>query len=386
MNFVYLSPHFPPNFQAFCYNLKNLGVRVLGIADVPYNQLGDSLKDILTEYYRVDSMEEYDQVYRAVAFFIHKYGRIDGLDSMNEYWLETEARLRTDFNIEGTNLSEIGNIRQKSKMKHKFIHAGLAVAAGQIVQDFPSTLNFIKRVGYPVVAKPDKGVGASNTFKITDRDSLDNFFTHKTNEEYIIEKFIDGNICTFDGLTDAEGNIVFHTSHLYNSVMDLVNHQKNVFMYSLREIPEDLYEAGCRTVKEFKVKKKFFHFEFFRTSEGSLVALEVNMRPPGGYMIDMCNYACDIDLYREWANIITGRSFEADYSRKYHCVFASRRKRDKRYLHTHDDILKKFYNIIVFCNDIPGIMASAMGDYVYIARSENLAELKEMIDFVHQEV
>ena len=34
-----------------------------------------------------------------MAFFAFKYGRIDWLESNNEYWLEKDARLRTDFNI-----------------------------------------------------------------------------------------------------------------------------------------------------------------------------------------------------------------------------------------------------------------------------------------------
>ena len=72
---------------------------MLGIGDQPYDELNPALKDALTEYYKVDSLENYDQVYRAVAFFAFKYGRIDFLESNNEYWLEQDAALRTDFNI-----------------------------------------------------------------------------------------------------------------------------------------------------------------------------------------------------------------------------------------------------------------------------------------------
>ena len=57
------------------------------------------LKESLDEYYKVGSLENYDEVYRAVAFFAFKYGKIDWLESNNEYWLEQDARLRTDFNI-----------------------------------------------------------------------------------------------------------------------------------------------------------------------------------------------------------------------------------------------------------------------------------------------
>ena len=36
MNFVYLSPHFPPNYYRFCAGLREEGVNVLGLADAPY--------------------------------------------------------------------------------------------------------------------------------------------------------------------------------------------------------------------------------------------------------------------------------------------------------------------------------------------------------------
>ncbi|NCU31754.1 MAG: carboxylate--amine ligase, partial [Candidatus Moranbacteria bacterium] len=97
MNYVYLSPHFPPNYFNFCVALKRLGVNVLGLGDVAYDSLRPELKAAFTEYYRVDDLHNYDQLLRAMGYLTHKHGKIDGIDSNNEYWLETEALLRTDF-------------------------------------------------------------------------------------------------------------------------------------------------------------------------------------------------------------------------------------------------------------------------------------------------
>ena len=90
-NFIFISPNFPTNYWQFCRELKNNGMNVLGIGDQPYDELKPELKDSLNEYYKVGSLENYDEVYRAVAFFAFKYGRID--------WLERDAALRTDFHI-----------------------------------------------------------------------------------------------------------------------------------------------------------------------------------------------------------------------------------------------------------------------------------------------
>ena len=65
----------------FCDRLSRNGVTVLGIGDAPYDGLRDELKSALTEYYKVDSLEDYDAVFRAVAFFSFKYGKIDWLEA-----------------------------------------------------------------------------------------------------------------------------------------------------------------------------------------------------------------------------------------------------------------------------------------------------------------
>ena len=69
-NVVFLSPNFPTNYWQFCRELKNNGMNVLGIGDQPYEELMEELKGSLTEYFRVDSLEDYDQVYGAVGYFI----------------------------------------------------------------------------------------------------------------------------------------------------------------------------------------------------------------------------------------------------------------------------------------------------------------------------
>ena len=96
MNVIFISPHFPDYFYNFCDRLKVRGVRVLGIGDANYENLPYHTKLALTEYYRVDDLENYDSVYRACAYFTWHYGKIDWIESQNEYWLELEATLRNE--------------------------------------------------------------------------------------------------------------------------------------------------------------------------------------------------------------------------------------------------------------------------------------------------
>ena len=164
MNFVFLSPNFPKTYYQFTQGLKNNGVTTLGIGDEPYDQLSQELKDSLVEYYKVSSLENYDEVYRACAFFTFKYGRIDWLESNNEYWLLRDAQLRTDFNITtGLNNDTVDGIKYKSAMKAYYEMAGVPTARYHLVSTLEKGLEFIEQVNYPVVVKPDNGVGAYAT-------------------------------------------------------------------------------------------------------------------------------------------------------------------------------------------------------------------------------
>ncbi|MEA3325941.1 MAG: ATP-grasp domain-containing protein, partial [Chloroflexota bacterium] len=338
-----------------------------------------------TEYYRVDSLSNYDQLLRALGYFTHRYGKIDRLDSLNEFWLETEAQLRTDFNIPGIKTKDIMKMKRKSEMKKIFKKIGIPVAEGVKPRHKADVREFADRVGYPLVAKPDIGVGANATFKIHNEDELA-FFLKKNLADFILEEFIEGAICTFDGLTDRDGNIVFYTSHVYQrGIMETVNDRSDIFYYSLREIPADLELIGRKTVKAFDVRERFFHFEYFRKPDDSLVALEVNIRPPGGLTTDMMNFANDFDIYREWANVLINNRFDPIYSRPYHCCYASRRFHFN-YTHTHESVLAEYGHLIPTHQPILGAWSVALGDHGYLIRSPELAEILEVAAFIQEKV
>jgi biotin carboxylase len=384
MNIVFLSPHFPPNYYLFCVHLHRLGANVLGLADEPFDFLRPELKAVLKEYYKVNNMHSYDELLRALGYLTYRHGKIDRLDSQNEYWLEAEACLRTDFNIPGLKEKEIAKVKRKSLMKQVFLKAGVEAARGKVVGTPEEALELIQATGYPVVAKPDIGVGAAKTYKIHNLQELEQFFATKPDVDYIMEEFITGEICSFDGLTDRQGTPVFYTAHQYSQgVMETVNEDRDIYYYSLREIPPDLEEAGRRVLKAFNVRERFFHFEFFRTPDNRIVALEVNMRPPGGMTTDMMNYANDIDIYAEWAHVIVHNHFSAKYDRKYHCCYIGRKSR-RSYAYTHEQILSRFGQHIIHHEAVSGVFSAALGDYGYLARSPDMDEIYAIAEYIQE--
>jgi hypothetical protein len=386
MNIVFLSPHFPEHYTAFCTRLRAAGAAVLGLADAPYENLGPGVRDALTEYYRVDDMHDYDQLVRALGYFTHQHGKLDRVESLNEYWLATEARLRDDFNVLGIRGHQIDGIRRKSEMKKRFRRAGVAVAPGRVVHDLDAARALIKETGYPVVAKPDAGVGALGTFRLDSDGDLTALFEAPLPADYILEGFVTGTIVSFDGLTDREGNLVFATAHTFSQgIMETVNEGRHISYTSLRKIPPRLEELGRRCVEIFEARERFFHIEFFHRGGEDYVGLEINMRPPGGFTTDMFNYACDIDIYQTWAQLLVHDQRTLDYTRKYHCTYASR-KNGIHYKNSHAEILARFGSEIVKVASVPGVFSSALGDVGYIFRSTSMARNEEITRFIQATV
>lgn len=386
MNFVFLSPHFPPNYYRFAVALKNHGVNVLGLADEPYDSLRSELKSSLTEYFRVNNMHSYDDLVRALGYFTHRYGKLDRIDSHSEYWLETEARLRTDFNMFGIRTDQIDRVKRKSLMRETFIDAGIKVARGKVARTPEEARDLIAEAGYPLVAKPDIGVGAAATYKIHNEDELKKFFETKPTVDYVLEEFIRGQILTFDGLTDRDGIPVFINSLSYSTgIMETVLNDDLVYYYTLRDIPADLEALGRRTLEAFDVRERFFHFEYFRQHEtGELIALEVNIRPPGGLTTDMFNYACDIDVYNAWASILAGKGYPySDYAHKYYCCYVGR-KSNRSYAHSEQEILSCFGDKISHHEAISGVFSAALGNYGYLVRSPELEEVLSIAKYIQE--
>ena len=375
MNVVFLSPHFPPNWYLFVTALRDQGATVLGIADAPREELRPELGDALADYYRVHDMNDYEQLLRALGWLTHHHGKLDRLDSLNEWWLETEARLRTDFNIPGISTGDIARMKRKSLMKRFFLRAGLTPGRGRVCRSPQATRAFVEEVGYPVVAKPDAGVGAAATYRLDSSTELERYLAEKPAVDYILEEYLSGTLLTYDGLVNRRGEVVFGSSFYYSmGVMEAVNADSDIWYCITRQVPPDVDAAGRAIVRTFRLRERPFHFEFFRLADGTLVPLEINVRPPGGLTVDMFNYANDIDFYRAWAGMVVHGRFDESVSRAYACAYVGRKHRFS-YKLGHEQVLRAFGDLIVLDTPMSGIFARAIGDFGYILRDPDEARV-----------
>ena len=386
-NFIFISPNFPASYWKFCAELKNNGLRVLGIGDCPFDELKQELRDSLHEYYKVSNLENYDEVFRAVAFFTYKYGKIDWLESNNEYWLERDAKLRTEFHITtGFMENDIDRIKCKSVMKAYYAKAGIPTARYHIVDDYESTRAFANLVGYPVIVKPDNGVGAASTYRLADDEQLQYFFATKDEHVYIMEEMVKGYVRTYDAIIGAGGEPIFESGNVTpNSLMDVVNTADNSIYYIVKELPEHMLDIGRRTVKAFGVENRFIHLEYFVLTEdqaglgreGDVIGLEVNMRPAGGYTPDMYDFAYETDVYKIWADMIAfGKNTLPQERARHYCAFVGRRD-GKNFIMDHNAVMEKYGSAMKMQGRIPEALSGAMANEMYVANFDTEEQMQQ---------
>ena len=386
MNYIVISPYYPQNFQQFTIELANQGINVLGIGQEPYDQLNQPLKDSLTEYFRVENLENLDEVKRAVAFLFYKHGPIDRIESHNEYWLEQDAQLREQFNVFGAKPKDLKKTKFKSEMKKLFKKAGVPVVPGQVVKTISGVDLAVNKLGLPLIAKPDNGVGAAATFKLETKKDVEYFKSEWDQETvYFFEKFVQsGEICTFDGLVDKDGQIVFSTTFDYaHTPLDLMIYKMDNSYYVLKDMDPKLRSYGEAIVKTFGMKERFFHIEFFRDGD-DYVAIQYNNRPAGGFTIDVYNFAHSIDLYKGYAAIVAGKDFPSTHLKPLFCLATSRRA-STNYAYAESDLLEKYRDNFKLKKDMPAAFAELQGDYLYMLTTSSREQMKQMIaDFSKQ--
>ena len=387
MNLVFISPHFPQTYWHFCAGAKANGVNVLGIADTDYWNLPQELRSSLSDYYQVHSLENYDEIYRAVAWFAHKWGKIDWIESNNEYWLEQDARLRTDFNVNsGIKSDMVAAIRNKSEMKKYYALGGIPTARQVKGAEGPAKIKaFVKKTGYPVIAKPDNGMGAGGTTKINNDQELAAWLEARSKDMggYVLEEFITGLLVSYDAIYDSQGEPIFENNTVFPTpIMQIVHENLDCCYWTNKTVPAKLAAVGRRTVKAFGIKSRFVHLEFFQLDrdreglgkKGDYVGLEVNMRPPGGYTPDMMNFAHQTDVFQIWADMVAFDEARKPLGESAYIGYVGRRDVHS-YKHSHQDLMDKYGPAMCMCNRVPFALSDDLGDTAYIVRLQTKPEI-----------
>lgn len=327
MNIIFISPNYPEGRWRYVHALRGLGVNVLGIGDAVEEDFPHGLKGCLTDYYRVDDLHNYDAVYRGVAFFSHKYGRPDGIESLNDYWATLEASLRRDFNVVGF--------------------------------DMDYALRVFNR---DCVNEAVKSVGVN----IAERDE---------NARPVLPD--SARIMKCCGMVNRYGKIIGLSTYEFSDLPEFIAEKKELLSFFSVQPDDNFIEIIANMVDAVKVRGGFFNFTFAVCEE--LIMVDASFLPPEEYFADVMACSGSSDVCHMWAADKVGMNM--DYHNSPETTVYVTRRFDRSYRYSHDRIMSKLkQSIRRYGRCYTGV--DITGDYFYIFKADSAEKAREMIKFI----
>lgn len=399
---ILLEPSFPENQKQFARALAEVGATVIGIGERPKASLSDDVKGWLSHYEQVDSITNDGAVEHAVRF-VQDNVWVDRLEATVEAHTMTAARVREACSIPGTSVRTAFLCRDKPAMKQALRDAGVPCARSTGANTADDVRAFAAEVGYPLIIKPPDGAGASGTHRVDNDEELEAVIAECGVEHGVtvaVEEFMDGHEGFYDTLT-VNGNVVHEfVSHYYPNVLEAMrtrwispqfiatNRLDNVSEY------DEVKAMGRRVIEALGIGTSATHMEWFSGPKG-LVFSEIGCRPPGVRAWDLYGVGNDLDLYREWAQLLVHGATDRQASRRYSAGIVALRPEGDGVISGYsgiDDMNDRFGDLVVDAH-LPtagtatqGVEAGYMANAWVRARHEDYDHLRFVLDEIGQSV
>ncbi len=274
--------------------------------------LWTALNDVKT----VDDNASQEEYVRAITNIAgaRKIDRVVGLD---EFDVMTAARAREHLQLGGMTSSHALRFRDKLSMRNIADAAGIPCPAYTGVFNKAAIEEYLAKVEPPYIVKPRYEVSAFGIRKcetpeqvwrvLTELDERNNWRDHPS--QFVLERFISGSVYHVDSIVDSGKVLVCGVSR-YGTPPFSVTHYGGVFTTSI--IPyrsrekRELEGLNKKLLEAFKYERGVSHAEFLHSEEdGKFYLLEVACRVGGAYIANVLEYACNFNLWREWARLET---------------------------------------------------------------------------------
>ena len=324
MHVIFVEPAFPRNQREFPRALKAAGARVTCIGEASLDALDGELRGWIDHYEQVGSVCDVSAMIQTVKR-IQGAGWVDRLEATVEAHIMPVAKVREACGIPGTSVETAWLCRDKPTMKEALREADIPCAMSTGASSAEEVRAFVDEVGFPVILKPRDGAGAAGTFRCDDDDQL----ARAVGESHVdrgasvaVEEYIEGHEGFYDTLT-FNGEVVHEfVTHYFPNVLEAMRTRwiSPVFITTNRgdeEGYEELKKLGRRVISALGIGTSATHMEWFFGPKG-LKFSEIGCRPPGVGAWDLYCAANEMDVYREWANLIVhgepGQRASARYS------------------------------------------------------------------------
>lgn len=318
---VFIAPRFLENTNRYVRAFAALeGVTLSVISADPESAIPAELRPRVAAHYGVADALDGAQITAAARALAGHVGRIDRLTGALEQLQMPMAHARDALGIEGINAAVARNFRDKDRMKDVLRAAGVPVARSALVRSARELALFIGHVGYPVIVKPQAGLGSRATFRVESPEDIAALpakgAVPTAGRPLQVEEFVRAREHTCETVT-VRGEPVWRSGTRYFPTPLEVLETPWVQYCVL--LPRDAHEEPWASFADTNARAlaalfgeharsaagtALTHMEWFVRDDGTALVNEVGARPPGVHIMPLMSLAHETDLIADWAELI----------------------------------------------------------------------------------
>lgn len=315
-----VAPHFLENTNRYISAFALLdGVKLSVISQDPERALPPELKKRIAGHYQVRNVSDAAQLAKALGGLAKGLGPVDRLTGALEQLQLPLAEARGLANVPGMRADIARRFRDKDVMKEVLRAAGVPVAASSLVSSSAELRAFIDSVGFPIIVKPQAGVGSRGTHRVEskgDLDALAKLGLEPTPQRPLqAEQFIRAREFTCETVS-IHGKAVWRSGTRYFptplEVLETPWMQYCVLLPREIEAPWTEFAPinGAALDALFGPDPQvtgtaITHMEWFLAGERKMFVSEVGARPPGVQIMPLMSLTHEVDMISKWAELIS---------------------------------------------------------------------------------
>lgn len=274
--------------------------------------LHESRKEKLSGFIETPFQYCEKQLLKADIDAISKFN-IEFVIAATESSVDIAAMIRETFKLTGTPLNITNILHNKNQMKIEASTHDIPITKFQLigVKDTPESL--VEKLGLPLVVKPVAESGARGVKVLR---SLAEVSEH-AKFGLLAEAFVEGSEISVESFIQ-NGVPIFHNITEY-----LHQWKKSIMPAALNsDLQQEIISINDQVIKGFGVKNGMTHAEFYLTKNGPVFG-EMAVRPPGGYYMELIEYAYGFNPWQTYVELETGTPPKPlpVKAKKYACVF-----------------------------------------------------------------
>ena len=319
---VFIAPRFLENTNRYVRAFAGLdGVTLSVISGDPEEAIPVPVRSRVAAHYRVGDVMDAGQLTVAVRALAGAVGRVDRLAGMLEQLQMPMAEVRDALGLEGLGVESARNFRDKDRMKDVLRQAGVPVARSVLARSAAELRAFVDEVGFPVIVKPQAGLGTRATHRVDSGAILDALTAPSSSAPIQVEEFVRAREHTCETVT-IRGQAVWRSGTRYfPSPLEVLETPWVQYAVLLPRETDDPTWTDFHPINGAALTALFgkdgataagtalTHMEWFLREDGTRLVNEVGVRPPGVQIMPLMNLAHDTDMFAAWARLVAFDEF-----------------------------------------------------------------------------